>query len=72
MNVKKIGVFTIAYCGLSILPAICEVGMELFATPVIGAYDKERYIRKTKIRKGLEEGTIIDIGGRYYEKYVVE
>lgn len=57
---------------INTLILIGEATVKLFAMPVIGAHDEERLIRKSKIIKGLKEGTIIYIGGRFYEKYVVE
>ena len=39
---------------------------------VYGAYDKTHNVLKSKIKKGLEEGDIIEIDGLYYYKYVVE
>lgn len=67
--------WAIAYVGCNcgtIVKFVAHETADLVTATVYGAYDKPHNVLKSKIKKGLEEGDIIEIDGLYYYKYVVE
>lgn len=60
--ITKIAVY--GFVGLVVVPAVAGVGLRLIGTAANGV---SKLAWKHKIKKGLKEGSIVEIDGQYYE-----
>ena len=69
---KLLNAIGVACAGITLVNGVIITAYTRMTTEVVGAYDIPHRISNGKLKKGLKEGNIVVIEGRYYEKYVVE
>lgn len=63
MNDKIIKIAAVGFVGLVVVPTVIGAGISLVSLTINGI-NKLRFNRK--IKKGLEDGSIVEIDGKYY------
>ena len=62
-TITKIAVY--GFVGLVVVPTVITAGYNLIVVPIANGISKLAY--KAKIKKGLKNGSIVEIDGQYYE-----
>jgi hypothetical protein len=65
-TIAKIAVY--GFVGLVVAPAVLTAGYNLVVVPIANGISHLVY--KAKIKKGLKNGSIVEIDGQYYEVIV--
>jgi hypothetical protein len=68
-NNKIIKVAAIGFIGLVMAPAAINIGLNLIGHAANGV---AKVIHKHRIKKGLKDGSIVEIDGQYYEARIEE
>lgn len=66
---KIIKVAAIGFIGLIVVPTVVGIGISLIGHAANGI---SHLAYKRKIKKGLEDGSVIEINGQYYEVKIEE
>lgn len=64
MESKLVKIAVVGFVGLVVVPTLISGGLKLIA---IGANGIEQIIHLRKIKKGLKDGSIIEVDGKYYQ-----
>lgn len=64
MENKLVKIAAAGFIGLVVVPTLIGGGLKLIA---IGASGIEHLINLRKIKKGLKDGSVIEVDGKYYE-----
>lgn len=70
---KIVKIAAAGFIGLVLIPTVIGVGMKGIAYAAVAIDNLQAKIRfNRKIKKGLKDGSIIEIDGQYYEVQVTE
>ena len=64
MENKLVKIAAAGFVGLVVVPTLIGGGLKLIA---IGASGIEYLVNLRKIKKGLKDGSVIEVDGKYYE-----
>lgn len=60
-------------CAVVVVGSAIDYAVRYASTELVcGHFGEFNYVRKSKIKKGLKAGDIVEVDGRYYMKYTVE
>lgn len=62
-TITKIAVY--GFVGLVVVPTVITAGYNLVVVPIVNGVNHLVY--KAKIKKGLKNGSIVEVDGQYYE-----
>ena len=73
MNDKVVKIAAVGFIGLVVTPVILDAGLKLICLTVGGIDTLVNKVKfKKEIKKGLKDGSIVEIDGQYYRAEVID